>query len=77
VRARLAGQWGDAFTDQAVRRVCAGHRQAWRFVGEIPGDRGDFKGAGAAWWLPRGSSRRVRAAEEFKDHTGHQLSSRY
>ena len=46
VRAELARQWGDAFTDQAVRRVCANTAKAWRFVGEMQEIAATFKGAG-------------------------------
>ena len=35
VRAELARQWGDTFTEQTVRRVCANTAKAWRFVGEM------------------------------------------
>ena len=44
VRADLARQWGDTFTEQTVRRVCANTAKAWRFVGEMHEIAATFKG---------------------------------
>lgn len=46
VRADLARQWGDAFTEQTVKRVCANTAKAWRFVGEMHEIAATFRGAG-------------------------------
>ena len=46
VRAELARQWGDTFTAQTVRRVCANTAKAWRFVGEMQEIAATFRGAG-------------------------------
>jgi hypothetical protein len=69
VRAELAGQWGDAFTDQAVRRVCANTAKAWRFVGEMQEIAATFKGAGLPSGFHEAAADVFERLEEFKDRT--------
>jgi 3-hydroxyisobutyrate dehydrogenase-like beta-hydroxyacid dehydrogenase len=69
VRAELARQWGDAFTDQAVRRVCANTAKAWRFVGEMQEIAATFKGAGLPGGFHQAAADVFERLEEFKDHT--------
>jgi 3-hydroxyisobutyrate dehydrogenase-like beta-hydroxyacid dehydrogenase len=69
VRAELAGQWGDAFTEQTVRRVCANTAKAWRFVGEMQEIAATFKGAGLPGGFHEAAADVFERLEEFKDHT--------
>lgn len=67
VRAELARQWGDAFTEQAVRRVCADSAKAWRFVGEMQEIAATFKGAGLPGGFHEAAADVFARLEEFKD----------
>jgi 3-hydroxyisobutyrate dehydrogenase-like beta-hydroxyacid dehydrogenase len=69
VRAELARQWGDAFTEQTVRRVCANTAKAWRFVGEMQEIAATFKGAGLPGGFHEAAADVFERLEEFKDHT--------
>jgi 3-hydroxyisobutyrate dehydrogenase-like beta-hydroxyacid dehydrogenase len=59
VRAELAQQWGETFTKQTEKRVCANTAKAWRFEGEMHEIAATFKGAG----MPDGFH--LAAAEVF------------
>jgi 3-hydroxyisobutyrate dehydrogenase-like beta-hydroxyacid dehydrogenase len=69
VRAELARQWGDTFTEQTVRRVCANTAKAWRFVGEMQEIAATFKGAGLPGGFHEAAADVFERLEEFKDHT--------
>jgi hypothetical protein len=65
----LARQWGDAFTEQTVRRVCANTAKAWRFVGEMHEIAATFKGAGLPGGFHEAAAEVFERLEEFKDLT--------
>lgn len=67
VRADLARQWGDAFTDQTVRRVCANTAKAWRFVGEMHEIAETFRGAGLPGGFHQAAAEVFERLEAFKD----------
>jgi 3-hydroxyisobutyrate dehydrogenase-like beta-hydroxyacid dehydrogenase len=69
VRAELARQWGETFTDQAVRRVCANTAKAWRFVGEMQEIAATFRGAGLPGGFHDAAADVFERLEAFKDHT--------
>jgi 3-hydroxyisobutyrate dehydrogenase-like beta-hydroxyacid dehydrogenase len=69
VRADLARQWGDAFTEQTVRRVCANTAKAWRFVGEMHEIAATFRGAGLPGGFHEAAAEVYERLEAFKDHT--------
>ena len=68
VRAELARQWGDAFTEQAVRRVCANTAKAWRFVGEMHEIAATFRGAGLPGGFHQAAAEVYERLAAFKDH---------
>jgi 3-hydroxyisobutyrate dehydrogenase-like beta-hydroxyacid dehydrogenase len=68
VRADLARQWGDAFTDQTVRRVCANTAKAWRFVGEMQEIAATFREAGLPGGFHQAAAEVFERLEAFKDH---------
>jgi len=68
VRADLAGQWGDAFTAQTVRRVCANTAKAWRFVGEMHEIAATFRGAGLPGGFHEAAAEVYERLATFKDH---------
>ena len=68
VRAELARQWGDAFTEQTVRRVCANTAKAWRFVGEMREIAATFRGAGLPGGFHEAAAEVYERLEAFKDH---------
>ena len=67
VRAELARQWGDAFTQQAVRRVCANTAKAWRFVGEMHEIAATFRGAGLPGGFHQAAAEVFERLAAFKD----------
>jgi 3-hydroxyisobutyrate dehydrogenase-like beta-hydroxyacid dehydrogenase len=67
VRADLARQWGDAFTEQTVRRVCANTAKAWRFVGEMHEIAATFRGAGLPGGFHQAAAEVYARLEAFKD----------
>lgn len=67
VRAELARQWGDTFTAQAVRRVCANTAKAWRFVGEMREIAATFRGAGLPGGFHDAAAEVFERLEAFKD----------
>jgi 3-hydroxyisobutyrate dehydrogenase-like beta-hydroxyacid dehydrogenase len=69
VRAELARQWGDTFTEQAVRRVCTNTAKAWRFVGEMHEIAATFRGAGLPGGFHQAAAEVYERLEAFKDHT--------
>jgi 3-hydroxyisobutyrate dehydrogenase-like beta-hydroxyacid dehydrogenase len=69
VRADLARQWGDTFTSQTVRRVCANTTKAWRFVGEMQEIAATFRGAGLPGGFHEAAADVFERLEAFKDHT--------
>jgi 3-hydroxyisobutyrate dehydrogenase-like beta-hydroxyacid dehydrogenase len=69
VRAELANQWGETFTDQAVRRVCTNTAKAWRFVGEMYEIAATFEGAGMPGGFHRAAAEVYERLEAFKDQT--------
>ena len=69
VRADLARQWGDTFTEQTVRRVCANTAKAWRFVGEMHEIAATFRGAGLPGGFHEAAADVYERLEAFKDHT--------
>ena len=68
VRAELARQWGDTFTEQTVRRVCANTAKAWRFVGEMHEIAATFRGAGLPGGFHEAAAEVYERLEAFKDH---------
>jgi 3-hydroxyisobutyrate dehydrogenase-like beta-hydroxyacid dehydrogenase len=69
VRAELAQQWGETFTEQAVRRVCANTLKAWRFVGEMYEIAATFEGARLPGGFHRAAAEVYERLEAFKDCT--------
>jgi 3-hydroxyisobutyrate dehydrogenase-like beta-hydroxyacid dehydrogenase len=67
VRADLARQWGDAFTEQTVRRVCANTAKAWRFVGEMHEIADTFRGAGMPGGFHQAAAEVYERLAVFKD----------
>jgi 3-hydroxyisobutyrate dehydrogenase-like beta-hydroxyacid dehydrogenase len=67
VRAELARQWGDTFTEQTVRRVCANTAKAWRFVGEMHEIAATFRGAGLPGGFHEAAAEVYERLEAFKD----------
>ena len=68
VRDDLARHWGDTFTDQTVRRVCANTAKAWRFVGEMHEISATFKGAGLPGGFHQAAAEVYERLATFKDH---------
>ena len=68
VRANLARQWGDAFTEQTYRRVCANTAKAWRFEGEMYEIADTFRGAGLPGDFHQGAAQIFKRLAGFKDH---------
>jgi 3-hydroxyisobutyrate dehydrogenase-like beta-hydroxyacid dehydrogenase len=68
VRADLARQWGDTFTEQTVRRVCANTAKAWRFVGEMHEIAATFRGAGLPGGFHQAAAEVYERLAVFKDH---------
>lgn len=69
VRAELAGQWGEAFTQQTVRRVCSNTAKAWRFVGEMHEIADTFRGAGLPGGFHQAAAEVYERLAVFKEHT--------
>jgi 3-hydroxyisobutyrate dehydrogenase-like beta-hydroxyacid dehydrogenase len=69
VRADLAKQWGETFTEQTVRRVCANTAKAWRFVGEMYEIAATFEGAGMPGGFHRAAAEVYERLEAFKDRS--------
>lgn len=68
VRADLARQWGDTFTEQTVKRVCANTAKAWRFVGEMHEIAATFRGAGLPGGFHQAAAEVYERLAGFKDH---------
>ena len=68
VRADLARQWGDTFTNQTVKRVCANTAKAWRFVGEMHEIAATFRGAGLPGGFHQAAAEVYERLAVFKDH---------
>jgi 3-hydroxyisobutyrate dehydrogenase-like beta-hydroxyacid dehydrogenase len=68
VRADLARQWGDTFTEQTVRRVCANTAKAWRFVGEMHEIAATFRGAGLPGGFHQAAAEVYERLAAFKDY---------
>jgi 3-hydroxyisobutyrate dehydrogenase-like beta-hydroxyacid dehydrogenase len=69
VRASLASQWGDTFTAQTLRRVCANTAKAWRFEGEMYEIADTFRGAGLPGDFHQGAAQIYKRLAGFKDHS--------
>ncbi len=69
VRANLANQWGDEFTAQTIRRVCANTAKAWRFEGEMYEIADTFRGAGLPGDFHQGAAQVFKRLANFKDHS--------
>jgi 3-hydroxyisobutyrate dehydrogenase-like beta-hydroxyacid dehydrogenase len=69
VRAELAQQWGDSFTEQTVRRVCANTAKAWRFVGEMHEIAATFREAGLPGGFHDAAAEVFERLAAFKDQT--------
>ena len=69
VRADLARQWGDDFTAQTVRRVCANTAKAWRFEGEMYEIAETFRGAGLPGGFHQAAAEVYKRLAGFKDET--------
>jgi 3-hydroxyisobutyrate dehydrogenase-like beta-hydroxyacid dehydrogenase len=67
VRADLAQQWGEAFTKQTIRRVCANTAKAWRFVGEMHEIAATFRGAGLPGGFHQAAAEVYERLAAFKD----------
>jgi 3-hydroxyisobutyrate dehydrogenase-like beta-hydroxyacid dehydrogenase len=68
VRADLARQWGDTFSEQTVKRVCANTAKAWRFVGEMHEIAATFRGAGLPGGFHQAAAEIFERLAGFKDH---------
>ncbi|HEY7492858.1 MAG TPA: DUF1932 domain-containing protein, partial [Candidatus Tectomicrobia bacterium] len=69
VRADLARQWGDDFTAQTVRRVCANTAKAWRFEGEMYEIAETFRDAGLPGGFHQAAAEVYKRLAGFKDQT--------
>jgi 3-hydroxyisobutyrate dehydrogenase-like beta-hydroxyacid dehydrogenase len=69
VRAELARQWGDTFTRQTVKRVCANTAKAWRFVGEMHEIAATFRGAGLPGGFHQAAAEVYERLAAFKEQT--------
>jgi 3-hydroxyisobutyrate dehydrogenase-like beta-hydroxyacid dehydrogenase len=69
VREDLARQWGDTFTDQTVRRVCANTAKAWRFEGEMHEIAATFRGAGLPGGFHQAAAEVYERLADFKDQS--------
>jgi 3-hydroxyisobutyrate dehydrogenase-like beta-hydroxyacid dehydrogenase len=69
VRASLASQWGETFTAQTLRRVCANTAKAWRFEGEMYEIADTFRGAGLPGDFHQGAAQIYKRLAGFKDHS--------
>jgi len=67
VRADLARQWGDAFTNQTVRRVCSNTAKAWRFEGEMYEIAATFEGVGLPGGFHQAAANVYHRLAGFKD----------
>jgi 3-hydroxyisobutyrate dehydrogenase-like beta-hydroxyacid dehydrogenase len=67
VRADLARQWGETFTNQTIKRVCSNTAKAWRFVGEMHEIAATFRGAGMPGGFHDAAAEVYERLEEFKD----------
>lgn len=69
VRAELARQWGDDFTRQTIRRVCANTAKAWRFEGEMYEIAATFQGAGLPGGFHNAAAEVYKRLASFKEQT--------
>ncbi len=69
VRADLARQWGDDFTEQTNRRVRINTAKAWRFEGEMYEIADTFRGAGLPGDFHQGAAQVYKRLAGFKDQT--------
>ena len=69
VRADLQRQWGDDFTAQTIRRVCANTAKAWRFEGEMYEIAETFRGAGLPGDFHQGAAQVFKRLASFKEQT--------
>lgn len=69
VRADLARQWGDAFTEQTIHRVCVNTAKAWRFEGETYEIADTFRGAGLPGDFHQAAAQVFKRLAGFKDQT--------
>ena len=67
VRANLANQWGETFTAQTYRRVCANTAKAWRFEGEMYEIADTFRGAGLPGDFHQAAAQVFKRLSGFKD----------
>lgn len=67
VRADLERQWGDAFAQQTIRRVCANTAKAWRFEGEMYEIAATFRGAGLPGEFHQAAAQIYKRLADFKD----------
>jgi 3-hydroxyisobutyrate dehydrogenase-like beta-hydroxyacid dehydrogenase len=67
VRADLARQWGDTFTQQTIRRVCANTAKAWRFEGEMYEIAATFSDAGLPGEFHQAAAQIYKRLASFKD----------
>jgi 3-hydroxyisobutyrate dehydrogenase-like beta-hydroxyacid dehydrogenase len=69
VREELAQQWGNSFTEQTVRRVCANTAKAWRFVGEMHEIAATFREAGLPGGFHDAAAEVFERLAAFKEQT--------
>jgi 3-hydroxyisobutyrate dehydrogenase-like beta-hydroxyacid dehydrogenase len=67
VRAALAGQWGDDFTERTIRRVRSNTAKAWRFEGEMYEIADTFRGAGLPGEFHQAAAQIFKRLARFKD----------
>jgi 3-hydroxyisobutyrate dehydrogenase-like beta-hydroxyacid dehydrogenase len=67
VRADLARQWGDTFTQQTIRRVCSNTAKAWRFEGEMYEIAATFSDAGLPGEFHQAAAQVYKRLASFKD----------
>ncbi len=69
VRADLARQWGDDFTEKTNQRVRINTAKAWRFEGEMYEIADTFRGAGLPGDFHQGAAQVFKRLAGFKDHS--------
>ncbi len=69
VRADLARQWGDDFTEKTIQRVRANTAKAWRFEGEMYEIADTFRGAGLPDDFHQGAAQVFKRLAGFKEQT--------
>ncbi len=67
VRADLARQWGEDFTERTIRRVCLDATKGWRYAGEMYEVAETFRGAGLPEGFHQAAGQVYQRLAGFKD----------